>query len=320
MAYKASMRSEQAPAARACMLCGGEERAHLYTTQGRFYSFNRVRARFVVCTRCGLARREGAATPHAHDAARISVYGSPRKSRQQVARIRRALGEPAWSGATLVDVGCRAGNLVASLAAAFPESNVIGLEPDSTLTRALERDKPSDRITILDADLEAYAARNPIGIKAVFMMTVLEHLEDPCAALAAVRRMLERDGVLVLQVPDLDELGPLGPEYFFRDFHVYYYTHATLTALLSHNGFSVVERLHGPSFSGGGVPFLSLIARRDDSVDPVLPAGEALRVRASIDRAVRDARIRAPVRYAIRHWLRAPVRRALARARYFFAD
>jgi SAM-dependent methyltransferase len=306
-----------------CTLCGGSDFEHLYTTQGRFYSFNRVKATFMLCVHCGLTLRHPRPTTTGRfyeleywdskpDAPR---YCSLNKSKAQIAAVRNALGSPVWDEGTLVDVGCGVGNLVGALAEEFQGCQIVGVEPSSAIARSLEANKPTDRITILHGDLESYAATNPVGVRALFMMSVLEHLVDPAEGLLQIRKILGADGVLVVQVPDLDHPGPLGPEYFFRDFHLYYYTEATLVALLSRHGFRVVQRLSEPCFRGSGVPFLSLVARRDDSIQPIGSRSETERIRASVQRATQDARIRAPVLYAMRHWVRAPARRMFARYR-----
>jgi len=106
-----------------------------------------------------------------------------------------------------VDVGCAFGYGTAALARPGPASRqVIGVERDPEHLREAARRFPWLRV------LEGDAAALPFGdrsVDAVVMLDVLEHLPDPHAALAEVRRILRQGGVVVLSVPHRGLLAPL---------------------------------------------------------------------------------------------------------------
>jgi len=76
---------------------------------------------------------------------------------------------------------------------------------------------------------------------------VLEHVPDPRAELTELRRILKKDGLLAIEVPSArvakDDLikGQFILDY--PPFHLFYYTPATLRALLGMTGFQVVRVL-----------------------------------------------------------------------------
>jgi SAM-dependent methyltransferase len=82
---------------------------------------------------------------------------------------------------------------------------------------------------------------------AVTLWHVLEHIPEPLAELAEIRRILRNDGLLVVSVPTLwsvsDYLSDAIP------LHLFYFDKATLTALARKAGFRVL-RIEGRSSSG----------------------------------------------------------------------
>jgi SAM-dependent methyltransferase len=80
----------------------------------------------------------------------------------------------------------------------------------------------------------------------VTMWHVLEHLPDPAAALAEARRVLQADGLLVIEVPNLGSLTfRLCRERWWPldvPRHLLHFTPQTLGRLLDAGGFEVVRR------------------------------------------------------------------------------
>jgi 2-polyprenyl-3-methyl-5-hydroxy-6-metoxy-1,4-benzoquinol methylase len=79
----------------------------------------------------------------------------------------------------------------------------------------------------------------------VTMWHVLEHVADPGTELREVSRVLAKDGLLVLEVPNLASLqARLGREQWFHlmlPHHLVHYTPRTLRAVLAGAGFDVVR-------------------------------------------------------------------------------
>jgi SAM-dependent methyltransferase len=138
------------------------------------------------------------------------------------------------------------------------------------------------RCTALDPDPGAAAhAREAAGVDAIlgdFMLLpadrlgrydlitfnkVLEHVEDPVAMLEKARAILEPDGFVYLEVPDVAAAaeGPGREEFFIEHHHVF--SPASLAIASERAGFSVVvmERLREPSTKFTLRAFLELSTR-----------------------------------------------------------
>jgi len=98
-------------------------------------------------------------------------------------------------------------------------------------------------------------ARYPAGhFDAVTMWHVFEHFHDPLGALREVRRVLKRDGTVVIAVPTPRS----APDYVFQSIplHLYYYDEDTLGRALRLAGLRVVR-----VFRGGGTGAATLMRK-----------------------------------------------------------
>jgi ubiquinone/menaquinone biosynthesis C-methylase UbiE len=167
-------------------------------------------------------------------------------------RKRRALLlAEARPGERVLDLGCGAGRFVAALRDAGAEP--IGVElAEAALERA--------RRNVPGADLRLVAADGtlPLGhgaVDLVWCSEVLEHVPDTVAFLTEVRRVLDRDGRLLVTVPDhglvrriLIALARHDTHYDPLGQHVRFYTRRSLARTLRATGFAGVriEPLSGP--------------------------------------------------------------------------
>ena len=100
-------------------------------------------------------------------------------------------------GARVLDVGAGPGRLVAALTAAGYDAR--GIEPSArSAALAGQAGLPVVRAGLFD--------HSDANLDAVVMWHVLEHLDDPHAALAAVRGWLRPGGLLLVGVPNADSL------------------------------------------------------------------------------------------------------------------
>jgi len=99
------------------------------------------------------------------------------------------------------------------------------------------------------------AARFPDGcFDVVTLWHVFEHFHDPLAELMEVRRILKRDGTVVIAVPTPNSAA----DYVFQSLplHLYYYDEGTLGQVLGRAGFRVVRIRRG-----GGTGVMSLVRK-----------------------------------------------------------
>lgn len=76
---------------------------------------------------------------------------------------------------------------------------------------------------------------------AVTLWHVLEHIAHPGQELSEIRRVLKKDGLLVVEVPSLKILREDVNHGKFIPCHLYYYDPATLRSLLERSGFHVIK-------------------------------------------------------------------------------
>lgn len=196
----------------------------------------------VRCVRCGLVYvnpRFDAATVERH-------YNSGESSRIQYyldveAADRRSFGEildlvdglrPARG--RILDVGPNVGTCL--LLATERGWSAAGVEINAEAARYCREQRGLDvRTGVLDAD--SYAEES---FDVVLMTDVIEHLRDPLAALALVRRLLKPGGLVLVTTPDVGgwagrllQIKPLE--------HLYYFTAATMAASLEKAGLRVLR-------------------------------------------------------------------------------
>jgi SAM-dependent methyltransferase len=116
-------------------------------------------------------------------------------------RARRWLPDEAL---VVADVGCAFGYGTAALRGGARTRTVIGIERDPAHLREASRRFPWLRVLVGDATA---IPLEDASVDAVVMLDVLEHLDDPRAALEEARRVLRAGGAIVLSVP---HRGPLG--------------------------------------------------------------------------------------------------------------
>ena len=123
-----------------------------------------------------------------------------------------------------------------------------------------------------DADFQAWQ-----GFDAVFMLHLIEHLEDPAFALRLLTSCLSPGGVLALETPNILRTK-VGPRRMFSLPHNYYFSPISLLQLVARQGFRPV---HCRTFH---LDMFHLTARRSTDARPFLPDAGANA--AAVSRAI----------------------------------
>jgi SAM-dependent methyltransferase len=199
------------------------------------------------CASCGTAVTRGDPPP-------AGAYETGQYSRTRprldapLALVQRALArEPVRflraagvaPGARVLDVGAGPGRLVLALRASGYDAD--GIEPSGrSVALAQEAGVAIERRDLFDHD--------DSNLDAAVMWHVLEHLDDPSAALAHVRSWLRPRGVLLVGVPNLAALQAdlAGSAWFHFDAprHRVHFTADGVRRLLLRSGFEVVRTHH----------------------------------------------------------------------------
>lgn len=153
--------------------------------------------------------------------------------RHAVNELKRALGS---RSASIMEVGCSAGHLLADMRVALPNAELTG--GDYTLGTLVKLgakmpDIPLVRFNLADSPLQSDT------YDAMVLLNVLEHIEDDVAAVQHIARMLKPGGVAVIEVP-------AGPE-LFDDYdrelkHFRRYTLPGLCKMIEGAGLKVERR------------------------------------------------------------------------------
>jgi SAM-dependent methyltransferase len=144
-------------------------------------------------------------------------------------------------GARLLDVGAGRGRFVLSARAAGFEA--FGIEPSSRgASAATAAGAPVDQVAIADAAIPAGS------VDAATVWHVLEHLDDPLAAVSRIGSWIKPGGALLVGVPNLDSWQARvgGERWYHLDVprHRVHFTTAGVRALLIRAGFQPVRFEH----------------------------------------------------------------------------
>ena len=159
----------------------------------------------------------------------LARYSHARKRRLIVRHTARGPGR-----LRILDIGCGAGEFLAALPpAAFDR---VGLEINPNGVAAAR----SKGVDVIHGDIRSLAPdTQPFDI--VTLWHVLEHVPDPAALLAAIRRIKKDSGVIVFAVPNTESLGfKLGGALWFHldaPRHVFLPRVQTMHWLLRHCGY-----------------------------------------------------------------------------------
>ncbi len=233
--------------ARVCLACGSGTLAPWRTVPGSDPALPGDYA-LARCAACGTAVTLAPAPPEAHEAGAYGG-GAPRGARlaapllrafdrRRLTFLERAGGRPPGR---LLDIGAGRGRFVAQARAAGWEAD--GIEPSRRgVEGARARGVELQRAGIDDADIA------PASLDAAALWHVLEHLDDPGAALLRIAGWLRPGGLLIVGVPNLASVQARagGARWYHLDVprHRTHFTVAGLHALLRRHDLEPVATHH----------------------------------------------------------------------------
>ncbi|HPM43574.1 MAG TPA: class I SAM-dependent methyltransferase [Candidatus Omnitrophota bacterium] len=232
-----------------CNLCGADDYTVMYdsnlkgdpptvedytSTINRYGFFDRI----VSCNKCGLVYMNPRDTG-IKDLYREVVdeqYLDSKDERAATFRKHlRALGRYAKKGGELLDIGCYTGIFLEE--AAKEGYQVTGVEASRW---AAECARKISEAKIIEGSWDEVDIGGG-SFDVVTMWDVIEHLEDPSACIKKAHEWLREDGILAISTHDIHSFFAkiMGKRYpWLMRFHLYHFDPATLTEMLSKNGFS----------------------------------------------------------------------------------
>jgi SAM-dependent methyltransferase len=186
--------------------------------------------------------------------------------RDHVAFIAKAAASLGRRPARLLDIGCGSGTLLALLKRRGFE--VSGFDSSSVAARiANEND-----IDVIVGERLQDAGFLDGGFDLVTLFHVLEHVSDPRSVLAEVHRILQPNGRMILQVPNIDSWQSrlFGERWYGLDVprHLINYSERSIRHLLFDSGFRVCRVRHfnlrdnAPALASSLFPSLDPVSRR----------------------------------------------------------
>ncbi len=166
--------------------------------------------------------------------------GDAENHRRLFRRIVDLLGRFAPDRGRLLDVGCAAGFLLE--VARERGWTVTGIEPSTAMAEDARR---TLAVEVQSGTLESVTLP-AASFDAVTLCDSIEHMADPRAALAEVRRLLVPGGIVLVVTPNVASvaarlMGARWPHYTPRE-HVLYFDPATLAGLFERVGFRTIHR------------------------------------------------------------------------------
>jgi 2-polyprenyl-3-methyl-5-hydroxy-6-metoxy-1,4-benzoquinol methylase len=226
----------------ACDVCGATGAAPWLERRGR---------RLVRCRRCGFTWvPEGllhtSRNVSIYEDEELDLYAQDRDYYRDEGAVEAAGEKLEWvarfapAGGRLLDVGANVGLFVRQAMARF---DALGIEPNAA-TVAWARQTLGAAV---DAGSILEEVPQHVGrFDAVTMFDVIEHLEDPAAALRQCRRYLAPGGKLFVTTPDTGSLAArlLGRGWYYVDLdqHISMFSTANLSRVFEAEGFRVIER------------------------------------------------------------------------------
>lgn len=258
-----------------CNLCGSTDH-----TEVRSRDRDGKPLRSVMCQSCGLVWVDPRPTPeeerefyrlnyrrdykHVERPKIKHVYRSGRAALDRWQRLRPWVRE----GGELLDIGAGGGEFLYVARAAGMK--VRGIEPnEGYAAHAREQlDLPVQTGFYQDANVE------PRNLDVVTAFHVVEHLEDPFGMMRRCLEWLRADGVLLIEVPNV-EARCQHPNRQFHRGHLYHFNRQNLTAMMRRAGFEIVDTF--VSADGGNIAATGRKAL-PALLEPLLPDGNAGRV------------------------------------------
>lgn len=193
------------------------------------------------CSACGLPQLIDVIDPEVLFAHYLYVTGTSETmaahNRRYAATVREVLGLA--PGDLVVEVASNDGSLLACLQA--EGARVLGIEPAANIA-ALARDRGIPTVVEFFGQGSGPGLRQEHGAaRAVIGNNVLAHVDDPVGFLADARALVAEDGLVIVEVPYLEEmLARLEYDTIYHE-HLCYFSVAALTRIAERAGLSVVR-------------------------------------------------------------------------------
>jgi len=193
-----------------------------------------VDLRVLQCLHCGLVQVDCDPVPYFREVVRASGFSKEMRD-FRLKQFADWVDRCSLRGRKVLEIGCGHGEYLELMHA----QGVIahGLEyGEEAVSECYRKGLQVVRGSIVDGN--TYLPSSPFH--AFLILSYLEHLPDPGAALRKICANLEEDAVGLVEVPNFDLILEKGLFSEFIPDHLHYFTRETLSGLLQRNGFDVL--------------------------------------------------------------------------------
>lgn len=221
-----------------CPLCTHLETKKVYKNSNAYFQFNDVPfdLEIELCKNCGFLFQSSAYVNHDYDKLIQKAYNSYKKPESYPFPNRKQDNLTALSIITsnlpiskiinVLEVGSNRGDLLYLIKESIPHVNVLGIESTNFKELAI----PTIR-HLFDKNIFS----NKFDV--IIMQHVLEHIKNPKVILKDIRELLTENGILYIEVPNLETALQYNLEDFIPE-HVSYFDKNSLRNLLE--GYEIV--------------------------------------------------------------------------------
>lgn len=248
---------------RQCCLCGGKDLFPLFKLNNLPISHYlrkkaddpdpRFSVRFECCRGCGLMQIvDGVPGDQIYVHADTYTTGFQRpKHLDDLITTAVARQDPGKA----IDIGCNDGALLDALRRAGYR-HIIGVEPN-VVAAQIARNKGYEVYTsYLDNALATRIVAEHGSFDALYLRHVVEHVSELGPFFDSIRTLLRPDGLLVLELPEVEVGLELGSPAILWEEHVNYFTAALAEHMLVRFGFQILDRRQYV-FGGGSLAFVA---------------------------------------------------------------
>ena len=150
----------------------------------------------------------------------------------------------------IIDVGSNDGALIDFLSDYVEIEQIVGLEPNSKNVSISQQKGHTVYSGYLNNEIAEQIIADNGRFDIVIARHVLEHVPDFISFLASATNLMKNDGLLVLELPDVDEGFCIGNPVIIWEEHVNYFTKALLDEIFKAIGMDIVAR-RNYVFGGG---------------------------------------------------------------------
>jgi len=138
-----------------------------------------------------------------------------------------------------LDIGSNRGSFVIGLSNISPKMEFIAIEPDTRIINEYDN-KPKIKI-INDRFENVELEKNMFDL--VYCSHTLEHLKSPRQSIKKIFEVMKPDGILYLEVPNLDKINQLNLiEEWFIDKHLYHFSPELLEKYILIENFQIINK------------------------------------------------------------------------------